>query len=79
MPHFDYFNRMEYLDDLIRRKATGSPKELARKLSVSERTVYELINKLKMLDAPISYDFQRRTYFYQNPGNFRFRFSSDKE
>lgn len=41
---FDRINeRMEYLDELINRQATGTPKELAAKLGLSERTVYRYI------------------------------------
>jgi predicted DNA-binding transcriptional regulator YafY len=66
--------RLEYLADLIRRKATGSPRELAEKVGVSERTIYDLINTLKELEGPISYDADRRTYYFRKQGDFRFRF-----
>ena len=36
----------ERIDQLIRFEATGSPKALATKLNISERTVYRLIKSL---------------------------------
>lgn len=69
-----YFNRFESLDHLIRTKATGTPKKLSQKMGVSERTVYEYIDVLKSLGAPISYCRIRESYFYENEGYFHFRF-----
>ncbi len=43
MPVF-YFNRLEYLDELIRPKATGSSKGLPKRFSVTKRKVYKDIN-----------------------------------
>ena len=53
------------LDELIRRKATGSPRELAGRLLVSEATVYRYIQDLKNLGAPIKDGKYRKTYLYE--------------
>jgi predicted DNA-binding transcriptional regulator YafY len=58
----DQFFRLNRLIDLVRRKSTGCPKELANRLEVSERTVYNLIDCLRDLGAPVQYDEQKRTY-----------------
>ncbi|MFW5700683.1 MAG: ATP-binding cassette domain-containing protein [Cyclobacteriaceae bacterium] len=55
---------IERLHFLIKRKATGSPKELARKLSVSESSLYLIINNMKELGAPIAYNETRKSYIY---------------
>ncbi|MBW3466965.1 HTH domain-containing protein [Arthrospiribacter ruber] len=70
----DYFKKLEYLDELIRRKATGSPKALAKKFDVSERTVYDYINTLKDLGAEICYCQQSESYVYEKLGRFNFKF-----
>lgn len=44
-----------HLDELVRKKRSGNPDVLARKLGVSRRTVFRLIDQLKSLDAPIVY------------------------
>lgn len=41
--------KIEYLDYLIRRKATGKPCSPAVRLHLSERQVYRLIEELKIL------------------------------
>lgn len=56
---------IERVDCLIRRSATGAPKELAVRLSVSERTVYDLINIMKKMDAPIYFCASKNSYRYQ--------------
>ena len=74
MTDLKFLHRMEYLVHLIKTKATGSPRELARKLEVSERTVYGLLNMLKELEGPVCYDSLRKTYYFKNEGDFYFRF-----
>ncbi len=69
-----YFSRLEHLDNLIRLKATGDPKTLARKLDISLRAVYDYINTLKSLGAPISYNRNKGTYYYDEKGRFHFKF-----
>ena len=56
--------RLQQLHRLIENESTGSPKELARRMDVSERLVYLLLEYLKDYNACIEYDRSRRTYFY---------------
>lgn len=58
-------NMIERIDGLIRRKATGTPAELARKLDQSERFVYQLIKLMKNMNAPIYYCYEKRSYCYE--------------
>ena len=74
-----YFDRLEYLDDLIRKKATGSPRTLASKMNVSLRTVYEYIDILRSLGGPITYSKNRETYYYSEAGSFCFKFIKQME
>jgi predicted DNA-binding transcriptional regulator YafY len=71
-----YFSRLERLDLLIRRKATGTPKTLSQKMGVSERTVYKYIEILESLGASIAYSKTKESYVYENDGYFNFRFIS---
>jgi hypothetical protein len=60
--------KLEIIDrtnGLIRRKATGTPAELAIKLKQSERFVYQLIKLMKNMDAPIYYCHEKRSYCYE--------------
>jgi hypothetical protein len=62
--------KCEKIDRLIQRKATGSPKELARKIGVSETYVKRLISFMKQeYNMPISYS-AARGYIYEGRGKF---------
>jgi predicted DNA-binding transcriptional regulator YafY len=73
MPKY-YFDRLEYLNQLIKKKSTGSPSELARKINVSERTTFEYIDILKSLGADVKFSRTRNSYYYTVDGTFDFKF-----
>ena len=56
--------RLQQLHTLILKERTGSPKDLARRMNVSERLVYLLLEYLKDYNANIRYDRGRQTYYY---------------
>lgn len=58
--------RLQQLHSLIVKERTGSPKDLARHMNVSERLVYLLIEYLKDYNADIRYDRSRQTYYYSD-------------
>lgn len=54
------------LHELIEAELTGSPKDLSTKLNISERTVYNYLEFMKVeLNAPITYNSQKRNYCYE--------------
>ncbi len=63
---------LDRLDQLIRLKATGTPAQLASRLEVSERTVYNLIDTLRQLGAEIAYCKYRCSYQYESEIQFSF-------
>jgi biotin operon repressor len=69
------FKRIERLDRLIRIKATGSPDQLANKLGMSRRSVFEYINLMKENGAPIKFCHSRQSYYYDEEGAFTILFS----
>lgn len=73
-----YISRIKRLDDLIRRKSTGTPKELAEKLNISERWLYVLLEELREeFDCPIVYDRTKRSYKYSKNGRMMLGFKKD--
>ncbi len=69
MPLTKLLQRLEYLDRLIRFKNTGTPTELAEKLGVSERTLYRMLEELRIdWKLPIAYDQDNQTYCYLEEG-----------
>lgn len=69
-----YFDRLDRLHELIRRKSTGTPPCLARRLDVSLRTTFDYINILRSLGADIHYCKTRESYYYSEEGTFYFKF-----
>ncbi len=65
---------MKRVDALIRRKATGTPQDLARKLNKSESFVYRLIRSMRDMGAPIEYSESRGSYYYEYEVNFKVGF-----
>jgi len=55
-----FVNRLIRMDHLILYKSTGRPADLASKLDISERSVYEYIRFMKGLGAPICFSRNRR-------------------
>ena len=56
----NFIKKIIYIDSLISKRSTGSPKVLAKKIGVSERTAKEFISIMKELGAPICYDRYRK-------------------
>lgn len=80
MALYNYLNRIQRMDSLIRRKCTGSPKELAEKLDISERWLYIFLDELKTdLNCPIRYDRKKRSYVYEEPGKVVIGFTTELE
>lgn len=66
----DILERLSRIDHLIRIKGTGTPAQLAKRLNLSERSVYDYISFLKGLGCPIKFDSFRGSYFYEEEGCF---------
>lgn len=69
--------RIIYLDNLIRTKATGSVKQLAQKMNLSERTARHYIATLKDLGCPIKFCKKRNSYYYLCEGKVVISFFDD--
>jgi len=54
------------MDDLIRRKATGTPEEFACRLGIKKTMLMEELQELRSLGAEITYCRIRFTYYYLN-------------
>jgi AraC-like DNA-binding protein len=64
------------IDQLIRLKATGSPKELSNKLGISESHLYRIIRKMKEdAHCPIVFSKIENSYIYTNNGRLVVEFN----
>ncbi|HCT29771.1 MAG TPA: hypothetical protein DIW31_03330 [Bacteroidales bacterium] len=61
---------IERIDQLIRLKATGSPKTLAERLNISEASLYRLIETIKEMGAPVEFSVRYQSYVYCSEVNF---------
>jgi hypothetical protein len=68
--------RINRLHNLVRLKATGSPKDCAEKLKISVRQFYRLIDLMKELGAPIYFDLYANSYTYEHEVKWSFGFES---
>ncbi len=62
MDYITYSEKLQHIKSLAKREATGSCKELAQKLNVSESTVKRMIRCLKILGVDIKFCNHRRSY-----------------
>ncbi|MCB0704364.1 MAG: HTH domain-containing protein [Saprospiraceae bacterium] len=58
--------RIERIQLLINRKATGSPMALASRLRVSEATIYRDIQLIRSRGIALRYCKIRQTYYYEH-------------
>ncbi len=61
---------IERIDQLIRLRATGTPKKLAQRLDLSEASLYRLIETIKGMGAPVEYSLRYQSYIYSSEVNF---------
>ena len=73
----EIFERLNHIDQLIRVKGTGTPSQLAEKIGMSERSMYEYIRLMKEFGAPVVYSRERQSYYYLHEGSFIVRFLSE--
>ncbi len=80
MKFTEQLNRFLRLDQLIRLKATGTPRELAKKIGVSKSVLYDYINEMKDQEAPIVYDKSRNSFCYSENVKLEYGFKKlDKD
>ncbi|GAA4277038.1 HTH domain-containing protein [Aquimarina mytili] len=70
---------IQRIDQLIRMQATGTADEFAYRLGISKTTLYRVINVMKQLNAPISYDLKVQSFVYDKAVGFRVGFFDKKQ
>ena len=66
MKNLKKLERLQQLHQKIQSENTGSPLEMARYMNISERSIHNLIDELKILGAEICYKRTTKTYYYCN-------------
>ena len=63
---FEYVDKLSIFDKLVRQERTGTPGELAERLSIGRSTLYEMIDELRSRGAEIKYSRPKGTFYYYN-------------
>lgn len=63
-----YFMRLQYIDFLIQRKATGDQETFARKNNLSKRGLANVLEDMRRMGFPIKFDKCRKSYYYTKKG-----------
>lgn len=61
-----YIERLKRMDDLIRRRATGTAEEFSRKLEISKSQLFQDLKEIRELGAHVTYCHTRKSYVYEN-------------
>ena len=64
MKLFEQLATLDRLDKLIQRKGTGTAEELAERLNVCRRSVFNYLDKLRDYDAEIAFCPERKSFYY---------------
>jgi len=79
MKHLVDLEKLDRLDTLIRRKATGCPDVLAQRLGISRSSLFEIISFLReVMKAPIRYNHCIPSYEYIFLPKFHLNFDRDR-
>lgn len=65
MKLFEYIDRLSLMHKLIEEKCTSTLDYFAERLSISKRKLFNIIDELKIMGAPIYYDNQIKSYRYE--------------
>ncbi|UII32814.1 hypothetical protein LVD17_03075 [Fulvivirga ulvae] len=70
MKESKFLERIERMDKLIQRRRTGRAEDLARRLDISTRSVFNMLRIMKEdFNAPIVFDRGLNTYRYKTEGS----------
>jgi biotin operon repressor len=65
MTFIEQLELLERMDAVINRKGTGNATELAQRLKVSRRSVFNYLDTLRRMGADIDYCEHRQSYYYK--------------
>jgi predicted DNA-binding transcriptional regulator YafY len=71
-------NRLQQIDRLIRLNNTGNAQQFARKLNISRRQVYNIIETLKDIGLEIEYNRHIGSFVYAKPYKINISFEIEE-
>lgn len=79
MKLFQYIDRINLLDKLIRQRRTGTQSELAVRLGLSVSRLARIIEYLRDIGAPITFDKSLNTYYYEKDYSIQIKVEVQQE
>lgn len=70
-----YLDRLKRINELVKAKKTGSPKELAQKLGISVSHLHRCINEMKEMGVPVDFCRYSNSYYYNKEFDLRVTYS----
>lgn len=64
-----YLQRLQFIDFLIRHKATGNLQNLADKNRLSKSHTHAVLKEMREAGFPIKYDRKEQRYYYAEEGD----------
>ncbi len=68
MPFLRYFKRLQYIDFMVRRRATGDLDTFAKRNRLSKSALSEVLNEMRQMGFPLKFDRSKKTYYYEHDG-----------
>lgn len=68
-------DRIKKMHLLILNEKTGNPDDFAKTLHLSRRQLYNELEVIKNLDAPIKYCKKKESYYYSEPFDLELKYS----
>ncbi len=75
MKAIEQLERLKKIDKLIQNQKTGKPEEFSAKLGICQSHLFNLIEDLKIMGAPIRYSRIRQTYYYASDFEMQLHYS----
>lgn len=63
-----HIKRLQYIDYMIRRKATGNLETFAQKNRLSKRGLANILQEMREMGFPVRYSRQTNCYYYEEEG-----------
>jgi len=77
MSKFDTTETFVVMERLIRKRSTGTPKQLARRLSVSPATLFRMLNEFNTRGAKVEFCSFCKSYVYSGDKVVNIKLSVD--
>lgn len=62
------FKRLQFIDFIIKKKATGTPETFAQKNNLSKRGLAVILAEMKEMGFPVKYSKALNSYYYEEDG-----------